>query len=97
MTRVRFLRPAEEELLATVAFYNARIPGLGSEFLAEVERTTALVAEHPLLGATFDEDIRRVLVRRFPYSLLYHVIGDEVLILAVSHHSRKPGYWRSRG
>ena len=96
MTSVRFLRPAEEELLETVAFYNIRVPGLGAEFLIEVERTSALAGEHPMLGAPFDEGVRRLLVRRFPYSLIYQATADEVLVLAVSHQSRRPGYWRSR-
>jgi len=97
LTSVRFLRPAEEELLGTVAYYNSRVPGLGAEFLAEVERTTALAVEHPMLGAIFDEGVRRLMMRRFPYLLIYQAIADEVLVLAVSHQSRRPGYWRSRG
>lgn len=96
MTSVRFLRPAEEELLETVAYYNGRVPGLGAEFLAEVERATTLAGEHPKLGAFFNKDVRRLPIRRFPYSLIYQAVADEVLILAVSHQSRRPGYWRSR-
>jgi plasmid stabilization system protein ParE len=96
LTSVRFLRPAEEELLATVAYYNSRVPGLGAEFLGEVERTTALARERPMLGALFDAGVRRLLLRRFPYSLIYQAVADEVLVLAVSHQSRRPGYWRSR-
>jgi hypothetical protein len=48
------------------------------------------------LWRVFEEDIRRYLVRVFPYAILYSVEDDYVLIIAVMHLSREPGYWKDR-
>lgn len=68
-------------------------PGLGEEFLAEVRRTLALVEMAPRLYPRIHKDIRRALLRRFPYSILYVGEPDATLVLACFHGSRNPRYW----
>jgi plasmid stabilization system protein ParE len=55
-----------------------------------------LIAEEPFVGQVVRPGIRRRLLRRFPYALLYSLDGDELLIVAVAHQSRQPGYWTTR-
>lgn len=69
---------------------------LGHAFIAEFERSAVLLAEQPHLGAPWREAVRRLPLRRFPYSIVYYISQADVRILAVAHQSRKPGFWRGR-
>ena len=87
---VRDLRDAAE-------FYRNRADTtLSQSLLAEFEQSVALLLQHPGLGAIWRNGRRRLLMKRFPYSLIYTVAGEQIQILAVAHHSRKPDYWRNR-
>ncbi len=69
---------------------------LGLAFVAEFERSAQRVLENPMIGAVFRGSRRRYLLRRFPYSIIYQVAGEEVRVVAVAHHRRRPGYWTHR-
>ena len=85
------------ELHDASAFYMEKANvELGLAFVAEFERTTNLVLENPMLGAIFRGDRRRYLLRRFPYSIIYQVTAEELRVVAVAHHRRRPGYWANR-
>lgn len=96
MKRVRFHPDAEAEFIAAGEFYEAQADGLGWEFVAEVRSAARRIAAHPELGPRFSKHLRRVLVRRFPYGLLYHVEPNAIFIVAVMHLRRQPGYWKGR-
>lgn len=87
---------AASELAEAVAFYNGRAEGLGEAFAAEVRATLAHVRAHPDIGTAVRTAVRRVLLRRFPYSILYDVTGETVLVLALMHHRRSPERWAER-
>ena len=89
--------PALAELHDAAAFYTLKANiELGQAFVAEFERTANFVLANPLLGTVFRGDRRRYIFRRFPYSIIYQVAEDELRILAVAHHRRRPGYWAGR-
>ncbi|MDF0674871.1 MAG: type II toxin-antitoxin system RelE/ParE family toxin [Nitrospira sp.] len=96
MTVAIFLPPAEEEMIAAAQYYQCQSAGLGSEFLSEVERTVAAILVHPEAAPKVKKDIRRRLLKRFPFGILYAVAADEVVIVAVMHLRRRPGYWEDR-
>jgi len=96
MSRFRFLPEASEELRAAAEYYDAQSVGLGRELVIQVRRLCRMIAESPKVGRSVRPELRRRLVRRFPYSVLYSIENDEVLIVAVAHHRRAPGYWRNR-
>ena len=96
MISYRFLSVAEEEMSEAALFYEAASPGFGEKFLADVERTVDRLRLHPEAGVDVDGGLRRVLLHRFPFSLIYSVEFDGILIVSVAHHRRRPGYWRSR-
>lgn len=96
MPRYRLLSEATRELEAAVAFYDSEHLGLGRDFALEVQRLCDRIAESPLAGVEVRPDIRRRTLRRFPYSILYAVESEEVLVIAVAHQSRRPGYWEQR-
>lgn len=64
--------------------------------LAEFERSVELLLQHPGLGTLWRQGKRRFVMNRFRYSVIYTVSSEEIRILAVAHHSRRPGYWRGR-
>jgi toxin ParE1/3/4 len=87
---------AEEELIEEAARYESEVPGLGARFGGEVNRAIELLLENSKIGSPLDGELRNFVLRRFPHSVIYTVIGDTLFIVAVAHGSRKPGYWRSR-
>ena len=96
MKRARFVAPAREEFLAQVAYYNQVQPGQEACFAAAVEETTARALAFPLAGSPWHQGIRRVVLKTFPFSIASRPDADGIVIFAVAHHSRRPGYWRSR-
>lgn len=89
--------PALAELHDAAAFYTLKANvELGLAFVAEFERAANLVLDNPLLGAAFRSSRRRYILRRFPYGIIYQVTAEELRILAVAHHRRRPGYWTQR-
>ena len=87
---------AEEELAEAAEYYEARRPGLGGVFASEVIHTISLIREYPDAGTPLGASRRRMTLRRFPYSVVYRRDSDSVVIVAVAHQSRRPGYWRGR-
>jgi toxin ParE1/3/4 len=86
---------ARDEFVAAAAYYEAAMPGLGSRFQNAVRRTTDLALVHPDVGSP-RAAARRLPVSGFPYDVVYWVRGEVIEVLAVLHHHRRPGYWRSR-
>lgn len=93
MIDYRFLYPAEEEMIEASLFYEAASDGLGHDFLADVQFG---IDGHPHLGHAVGGGLRKMLLHRFPFSLIYSVEADAILIIAVAHYGRLPGYWRNR-
>jgi toxin ParE1/3/4 len=93
-----FLSPeAEDELADGATFYTGRAgASVSAAFLSEFNRAAQLLVMHPGLGTPTSRNRRLFPLRRFPYSLLYRVEDDCVRIVAVTHHRRRPNYWRGR-
>ena len=87
---------AREEFLAAIDLYNQVKPGLGLDFAGEINAAVELIEAFPNAWTLVDFEIRRCLVRRFPYALLYAVERDLVMIYAVMHVHRDPDYWKTR-
>lgn len=88
---------AESELVDGSSYYaNEASVVLGDAFIAEFARSGELLRENPRLGAPWRGGLRRLPLRRFPYSIIYHESSVALRILALAHQSRRPGYWRVR-
>lgn len=101
MHSVRILEEAAEEAAEAAAWYEAERPGLGNDFAGAVEAAIDLIEENilPLLptsGKAGAQGVKRIILKRFPYDIVTLEKPDETLVIAVAHHSRKPGYWRDR-
>jgi len=96
VTSIRFLAAADEEMNAAARYYEQQVPGLGHQFLDELEWAVRRIHEHPKSGAILHGSIRRMLLLRFPFGLLYRIDEDVILVLAVMHLRRRPDYWKNR-
>ncbi|MEO8064520.1 MAG: type II toxin-antitoxin system RelE/ParE family toxin [Pseudomonadota bacterium] len=94
--RLEFHEEALAEYQAAALRYAEHTPELAIRFVEAVEQALQLVAESPSSWRVIEEDIHRCLTRIFPYGILYTVESDFILVLAVAHCSRQPGYWKSR-
>ncbi len=94
--KVVFHPGASEDYAAAFAWYHARGPKIASDFESEIDRGIRLISRHPLRWPKFDEQRRRLIVRKFPYSIIYELHGDDAVVLAIAHGKRRPYYWRER-
>ena len=93
---VRLLDVAEQELKEAVEYYNIESPGLGDQFLLEVLTAFERINQFPQAWHPYTENSRRCQTRRFPYGIVYQILESEILVVAVAHMHRRPGYWRDR-
>jgi len=84
------------EYSESVLYYESCRPSLGMDFIQEIENAIVLITEAPERWKVLEGNFRRLLVKRFPYALVYTVDNDLVIIYAVMHCSRSPGYWKGR-
>lgn len=84
------------EIREAAAYYGLESAALRERFLLAVEEALQQVVTHPEAAAVVRGSVRRQLLRRFPYALLYAIRGNEVRILAVMHQKRRPYYWWGR-
>lgn len=87
---------AHEEMIESARFYEGKSKGLGSDFLTAVEETIHRLEQFPGAGSIAKANIRQRLVSGFPFTLLYEIQRDRILIAAVMHQHRRPGYWKKR-
>ena len=91
---------ATQELLASVAWYDERQPGLGAELLSDAQRAVEQVAELPESAPRWPpgskRGARRRLLALFPFAVVYVTRADEIVVLAFAHAKRRPRYWASR-
>ncbi len=84
------------ETLDGVSFYKERAEDLAANFYAEFKRAREEIAAFPEFWGPVGGCYRRKLLGRYPYGVIYRIEGDEILIVALAHTSRRPGYWRGR-
>ena len=96
MRSVEFHPEAEDEFISAAQFYERQTEGLGLDFIMTVQQAYERLLEAPASGPPFGRRLRRLLVPKFPYGLLYRVEPERIYIIAVMHLHRRPGYWRSR-
>lgn len=101
MGTVRVLEAAAEEATEAVMWYEQERPGLGKKFQEALDAALDLLEEEvvpltPVPGEAGKRGAKRLMLKRFPYSVVVREHSSEILVIAVAHHSRRPGYWRGR-
>jgi plasmid stabilization system protein ParE len=92
----RFIAAARLEMLAEVIHYDEAEVGLGVRFVEAVEEAAARALAFPRAGSPGRRNTRRVLLKGFPFWLIYREERDGIVVLAVAHHKRRPYYWQGR-
>ncbi len=94
--RYEFHPEALAEYEAAALYYAERDLAVAQRFIAAVEDGIDRILDSPTRWRILDEDVRRCLTRVFPFGLLYTIEPEFILIVAVMHCSREPGYWKRR-
>jgi toxin ParE1/3/4 len=95
---LRLHRLAVEEIDREVDYYESIHVDLGAELEDEIDEALAMILRFPELGAPWKHrtDRRVFVLSRFPFTLPYQMVGDEIVVLALAHMRRRPGYWLRR-
>lgn len=96
MRRVVVFADAADDIRAALQWYNARREGLGGVLLDEIDLRFRAVAENPQRYPVVQADVRRALLRQFPYSIYFRASSARVEIIAVLHQRRHPASWQKR-
>lgn len=94
-----FLPSAQQELVEAAAWYDSRCEGVGDEFLDAVQRKLDALVIHPTQYPRVPHTkrlVRAALVDRFPFVIYFEGQADRILVVAIAHGRRRPGYWQSR-
>ncbi len=94
--KIEFLEVAQAELDEAFSWYENQQENLGVQFLTEFDAAIRRIAAFPKSYVMLGSDIRRCLIKRFPYGVLYGIDADRIIIIAVAHLHRKPNYWVGR-
>ena len=84
---------ATEEFNDAVEYYEFEVEGLGKRFKEEINRVLRTIKRFPEIGFVEEGDIRRYIVHKFPYKILYSIEKDYIYIVAIAHMHREPNYW----
>lgn len=93
---LEFLEASEQELVEAVLWYESKEAGLGIRFRDEIAHVLDRIVEDPLLWRERSGGYRRVNCPVFPYYIPFFIRGNKIIIAAIAHGHRKPGYWKSR-
>jgi toxin ParE1/3/4 len=96
VTPLSYHEAAEEELLREIGYLELRTKGLGKRFFAEIRRAEKIISKYPESAEEIRPGIRKQVLRKFRYSIIYSTASEGVLVLAIAHHSRRPSYWLGR-
>jgi hypothetical protein len=93
---LRFLKEAVDEFAEAVKYYNSERPGLGFELASEIRKALKRIKKFRNAWPVVSSGVRRCLVGRFPFAILFSIESATIVIIAIMHMKRKPGYWKKR-
>ena len=94
--KIIFDKLAHLELDDASEYYELEVPGLGARFKVEIKRGIRIIREYPKAWAKEKNGVRRYLLHKFPYKILYSIEEDYIYIIAIAHCHRHPDYWIDR-
>lgn len=87
---------AAAEFEDAVDFYELQVEGLGRRFKEEIAHALRAIKKNPEVWPVESGDIKRFILHKFPYKILYSIESDYIYIIAIAHMHRKPQYWAER-
>lgn len=95
--RLLVRRQAKSDLRRAARWYELQRPGLGRDFVAQVEAALERVTANPQQYQVLHRDIRRAIPRKFPFGVFYRIDGNNIIVFAIIHLHQDPAAWRERG
>ena len=89
---VIFLDVAISELNETFDYYELLQINLGNKFVNAVEKSVELIQYYPKGWHALSQDVRRCVIKNFPYGVIYQIKGNEIVVIAIANLHRKPNY-----
>ena len=96
MKPYRFLEEADSEFQEHIAYFDGQASGLGDKYVDYVGTAVSTIRQFPEIGAPVSRNLRKWVLRAFKHNLSYVNARDEIIIVALAPHKRRPGYWRKR-
>jgi toxin ParE1/3/4 len=96
MMLVRFHAEAEAEMIEAAAYYEMQQAKLGKRFLTSVRDAINRIQINPMLFSVVEFEVRRCRIKTFPFDILFQILSDQLVVIAVMHLHRNPDYWKSR-
>ena len=96
LPEIRIRPEAESEISEAFRWYEDKSEGLGSEFMRALDASLSYIQRNPTANPIAHKQMRRALLRRFPYSVIYLIEGRRIVVLACFHASRDPRQWKKR-
>lgn len=96
MIPVILLPDARDEMFEAAVYYESKASGLGVDFITEAESAVLSISKAPATWPVIEGKMRRYLLKRFPFGILYFAETEKIVIVAVAHLRRRPGYWKER-
>lgn len=87
---------ATEEFNDAIEYYEFEVEGLGKRYKAEIKRALRTIRRFPRIGVIEEGDVRRYILHKFPYKILYSIEKDYIYIIAIANMHREPNYWIER-
>lgn len=96
MKKTFFIPPSDKELDDAIIYYNDQFPGLGAQFFEELVKAVELIQKFPQAWKKVGKHTHKLHLKRFPYIVLYIPEKDKILVTAIAHQHRNPGYYINR-
>jgi len=96
MIPIRFHPEADAEMMSAANYYETQQKDLGKRFLASVQDALNRIQVNPLLYQEIEAGVRRCLTMTFPFGVVFRIMPNQYVIIAVMHLHREPGYWKNR-
>ena len=93
---LKIIEPAEIELHDAFEYYEIQNPGLGKKFMEEFNKGISRIKQHPKNWTVVEGNVRKCILNKFPYNIIYAVENKLIVIIAIAHQRRKPDYWIER-
>ena len=94
--KIRLVDAARHEFDEAIDYYSKHSGSAVTSFIDAFEKAKTRLAAFPHAGAHIRPGSRRILIKRFPYMLVYRIEGDHIVVYALAHQRRRPGYWKKR-
>ena len=94
--QIQFHEAARDDISDAERHYSSRSLALGRDFIDAIDHAIARLRAFPESGSRHSDGSRRLILERFPFNVMYTFENTEIVIVAVAHQRRKPGYWRQR-